>query len=93
MINTAEALAKLPDTVNLGHIQTLHIGARLYRSIPRDQLFSWIAGLAALRYIHLSDDWIADDQMSTIASEFAEAFPSVDFEWSFEGLAGGKHGR
>lgn len=93
LISTTEAFAKLPDPVNLGHIQTPYVGARLYRSMPRDQLFAWITGLAALRSIYLADDWIADDQMATIAADFAEIFPNLVLEWSFDGLAGGKHGR
>lgn len=93
MISTTEAFLKLPAPVNLGHIHTLYVGARLYRSIPRDQLFVWIEGLVALRSIHLADDWIADDQMATIAADFARTFPNVVFQWSFDGLAGGKHGR
>lgn len=93
VITTSEAFQKLPAPGDMDHIQTLHIGARLYRSMPRDELFAWIAGFAALRSIYLADDWIPDDQMTTVAAEFTESFPSVAFKWSHDGLAGGKHGR
>lgn len=93
IVSTAEAVAKLPNPAHLAHVEALHMGARFYQSIPRDQLFAWIAGFPALRSIYLADDWIANDQMAAIADDFGLTFPSVNFEWSFDGLAGGKHGR
>ncbi|WP_157928959.1 hypothetical protein [Pararhizobium haloflavum] len=93
VIGTPEAFIELRDTANLGQVESLHIGARFYQSMQRDQLFAWIGRLPALRLIHMADDWIADDQMAAVAAAFAASFPSVDFAWSHDCLAGGKHGR
>ncbi|MDH4992099.1 hypothetical protein QEZ48_14865 [Aquamicrobium lusatiense] len=93
VVSTPEAFANQPAPAELGHIETLHIGARCFGLIPRDQLFAWVAHLSSLQYIHLADDWIPDNQMASIAEEFTASFPNVKFIWSYEGLAGGKHGR
>lgn len=93
VIGTPEAFMELRNGADLRQVESLHIGARFFRSMQRDQLLAWIAGLPALQFIHLADDWIADDQMAAVAAAFEESFPSVGFSWTFDGLAGGMHGR
>jgi hypothetical protein len=43
VVSTLEAFIELLDAANLGQVESLHIGARLYRSMPRELLFAWIA--------------------------------------------------
>jgi hypothetical protein len=93
VVTTREEFGELQDTSQLNHVQTLYIGARFYDTVSRTELFRWISSLTGLRTITLADDWISDGQMQSVASDFATAFPMIDFRWSYDGLAGGKHGR
>lgn len=93
LVSTEAARLALPDPDQMGDTVTVELGAQLFAAMPRAELIAWIKRFPSLRVIRLADDWIADDQMDAVAADFAVALPGVDFGWTHQGLAGGKHGR
>ncbi|VFR86061.1 hypothetical protein RAN3_3312 [plant metagenome] len=93
VLKSEEALREIPDPAALHHVEMVHLGARLYGAVPHAELADWLTRLPALQRIHLADDWIPDEQMAAVAAAFAASFPDKQFFWSYDALAGGKHGR
>lgn len=74
-------------------VTQLSLGARCVSGITIDALTQRITYLQKLNTISLSDDLIPNCEMPKIKEAFNRAFPVIDFKWTYDCLAGGKHGR
>jgi hypothetical protein len=43
--------------------------------------------------VSVADDRILDQDMPSVKAKFEKLFPNASFEWRYDLLAGGKHGR
>ncbi|WP_160151711.1 hypothetical protein [Microbulbifer sp. ALW1] len=88
-IDYREALINVePDTV-----RSLRVGAKCYSCVGLEKLISELAIYKNVTEIEVADDRIQDEDMAHTRSLFLESFPLATFKWSYDSLAGGKHGR
>jgi hypothetical protein len=72
---------------------SVRVGAILYSSIPIDELLSRLSRFKRLVKVVVADDRVLDRDMPSVEKAFKNAFPTAQFEWAFDGLISGKHGR
>lgn len=78
-----------------GRIQptSLRVGAHLYSAMPLDQLLARLAQFEKLNRVVVADDHVYDRDMPSIEMLFKSTFPKAQFQWDFDGVIAGKHGR
>ena len=74
-------------------VKTISIGAKCFRKTDKEELFSFISKLKELTVINLSDDYTPDKDMKVTEKKVKENFPTIKFNWSYDLLIDGKHGR
>ena len=71
----------------------LRVGADLYSAMPLDQLLARLAQFEKLSRIVVADDRVYDRDMPSVEMSFKSAFSRAQFQWDFDGVIAGKHGR
>lgn len=79
--------------VNPEEVTFLRIGDKCYSCIGLEEIYERIAVYTNVTAIEVADDRIPDQEIPIVERRFAEIFPSAKFKWSYDALAGGKHGR
>jgi hypothetical protein len=74
-------------------VKALHIGAHLYGAITLPVLLNRLSVFNNVRLVRLADDRTPDVDMPSVEAKFCTAFPGAKFEWTWDGLVAGKHGR
>ncbi|MFV8784045.1 hypothetical protein ACNKU7_16615 [Microbulbifer sp. SA54] len=74
-------------------VHSLRVGAKYYSCVGLEKLISELAIYKNISEIELADDRIHDHDMDHVKSQILQEFPSASFKWSYDLLAGGKHGR
>ncbi|CCN34289.1 hypothetical protein VIBNISO65_980062 [Vibrio nigripulchritudo SO65] len=88
-----EDLIKAEHEVDPSKVSSLRVGAKCYSEIGMSQLYERIARYNLVTKVTVADDRINDADMSHVKKEFERLFPDADFEWSYDLLVAGKHGR
>lgn len=74
-------------------VHVLSIGAKCFRSISVPELILKIQRYSNIQKLRLSDDYIPNERMEKIKEQILSQLGSVAFEWSYDLLVDGKHGR
>lgn len=72
---------------------SLRVGAHLYSSMPLDQLLARLEQFKNLSRVVVADDRVHDRDMPSVEISFKSYFPEAQFQWDFDGVISGKHGR
>jgi hypothetical protein len=80
-------------TVNPLDVTSLRIGAQCYSVIGIAGLLTRLEKYSKVTSLVVADDRIKDDDMAGAQASFTKQFTLATFKWTYDGLAGGKHGR
>lgn len=72
---------------------SLRVGAHLYSAMPLDQLLDRLAQFKNLSRVIVADDRVLDRDMPSVEKSFNSFLPKAQFQWYFDGILAGKHGR
>lgn len=72
---------------------SLRVGAHLYSAMPLDRLLARLAQFENLSRVIVADDRVYDRDMPSVEMSFKSVFPKAQFQWGFDGVISGKHGR
>lgn len=72
---------------------SLRVGAHLYSAMPLNQLLARLGQFEKLSRVAVADDRVYDRDMPSVEQSFKSAFPKAQFQWDFDGVLAGKHGR
>lgn len=79
--------------VNPDLVLSLRVGAKCYNEVGLANLYNKISKYRNVVKVSVADDHIPDPEMQSVKAEFLELFPNASFEWSYDLLVAGKHGR
>lgn len=88
-----QALEEFEARASRAQPTSLRVGAYLYSAMPLDQLLARLAQFEKLSRVVVADDRVYDRDMPSIEMSFKSAFPKAQFQWNFDGVIAGKHGR
>ncbi len=71
----------------------LRVGATLFSSMPVEVLLQRLGRFENLASVVVADDRVYDRDMPEVERRFRSAFPAATFEWHWDGIISGKHGR
>ncbi len=74
-------------------VSSLRVGAKCYSEVGLANLYKRIAQYKNITSISVADDRVRDPDMPGVKAEFEKIFPNARFEWSYDLLVDGKHGR
>ena len=80
--------------IDPAQVRSIRIGAKVFSAMQLPFLLLRLAPFATnAEAMSLADDRVMDADMPQVESLFRDAFPSVKFTWTWDGLVAGKHGR
>ena len=88
-----EALIKAEDELITELVTSIRVGAKCYSKIGLNNIYKRLSKYENVKKIVVADDRILDPDMPQVQSQFEKIFPKASFEWSYDLLVGGKHGR
>lgn len=74
-------------------VTSLRVGATLFSTMPLDILLQRLARFTRISKVIVADDRVYDRDMPAVEQRFKETFANAAFEWHWDGLISGKHGR
>ncbi|KJG01501.1 hypothetical protein UA32_02460 [Photobacterium angustum] len=86
-------LERAEKEVSAEEVISLRVGAKCYSEVGLSNLYKRIAKYKNITKVSVADDRILDPDMPSVKAKFEKLFPNASFEWSYDLLAGGKHGR
>jgi len=86
-------LQKAENTISPAEVTSLRIGAKCFSYFGIKQLIDILSKYKNVTAIELADDRIKDKDMPAVMQQFQKSFPAATFNWGYDLLAGGKHGR
>jgi hypothetical protein len=79
--------------VNPLDVTSLRVGAQCYSEIGIAELLTRLEKYSNVTSLVIADDRIKDDDMAEVQAIVTKKFTLATFKWTYDGLAGGKHGR
>ncbi len=88
-----DELLKAESKVDPLLVTHLDICAKCYQAYPTADLLSKVSRYNNIDTLHLSDDFIPDNEMKSVKNKITAALNIKNFKWSHDLLVNGKHGR
>jgi hypothetical protein len=86
-------LERAEKEVNPELVLSLRVGAKCYGEVGLANLYNRISKYKNVVKVSVADDHIPDHEMPTVKIKFLQLFPKASFEWRYDLLVAGKHGR
>ena len=87
------ALIRAENELNIEMVTSIRVGAKCYSTIGLNNLYKRLSKYKNVIKVVVADDRILDPDMPHVQTQFEKTFPNASFDWSYDLLAGGKHGR
>ena len=86
-------LIKAENELNTEIVTSIRVGAKCYSTVGLNNIYKRLSKYENVVKVVVADDRIIDPDMPHVQNQFEKIFPNASFDWSYDLLVGGKHGR